>query len=436
MQTNPLQGKTTRSAPARGARRMMKRSSACAVALALLLCLAAASLPANAQSYSVMYSFADKKIGRGPGPLLDVNGTFYGTTTTGGLGHGTIYSLSSSGVEKTLYYFPTAASGESPMGALIRDRAGNLYGVTEYGGDKTCSNPLAQFGCGIIFRLNTHGYVTVLHQFTSGNDGAIPLAGLVADTAGNLYGTTYVGGNGCSLNGGCGTVYKMTPSGTVTILHAFTGGTDGSIPGYGTLIIDAQGNLYGTTKQGGNLSCKGGNHQGCGVIFKIDPSGNETVLYAFSGEQDGNSMSYGVTADPAGNLYGTTLEGGDLNCDLSGHGCGTIFKLSTSGKLTVLYTFQSYTQNLGGASNVVLDAAGNLYGTTMFGGSGQNGTIFELSTQGMYSELYSFGSDFTQGAFPMFAPLMDKSGVLYGATEQGGSFGCSLGCGVLYKLEP
>ncbi len=342
---------------------------------------------------------------------------------------GTVFKLTSQGILTSLYSFNhNISDGRNPtIGPLIRDRAGNLYGTTQNGGDLHCVAFVNTPGCGTVFELSAGGKETIVHSFSGGpTDGAYPLAGLVEDAAGNLYGTTYVGGTGCSGQG-CGTVYKITPSGVETVLYSFTGGADGSNPYSVNLVIDNAGNLYGTTLDGGDLNC-GGQGVGCGVVFKIDPAGNETVLYAFTGSVDGGGPLAGLVRDSQGNLYGTASSGGLDSC-------GVVFKVDPTGNETVLYNFiHGEVQPALQASSLLLDPAGNLYGTTLYGGSLQDGTVFEVSSQGVYTQIHSF--DISDGLYPETGLIRDNAGNLYGTTSQGGNYSCSLGCGVIFKITP
>ncbi len=214
-------------------------------------------------------------------------------------------------IYSVVYTFPTAQDGNRPQG-VIEDQAGNLYGATYYGGAN---------GVGAIFKLDAAGNETVLHSF-KGPDGNAPL-GVVRDAAGNIYGATAFGGVGCSGDFGCGTVFKLDTNGKETVLHRFGRHGDGRFPGSG-LVRDAAGNLYGTTYNGGILTCDSSG-RGCGTIFKIDASGNETVLHRFTGKSDGSGPN-GLTLDEAGDLYGTTP-------------AGTVFKVDASGRFSVLYRF-------------------------------------------------------------------------------------------------
>jgi uncharacterized repeat protein (TIGR03803 family) len=320
-----------------------------------------------------------------------------------------------------LHSFKGGTDGESPVGGLVRDAAGNLYGTTEYGGGGTC---FTGDGCGTVFKVDTTGKETVLHSFTGGADGAFPLAGLILDAAGKLYGTTEYGGNlACNSGVGCGTVFKMDPTGKETVLYSFTRGVDGAgKPGTG-VVRDAAGNLYGTTAEGGPFSS--------GTVFKVDTTGKETVLYYFTGGwggTDGFLPSGALIRDAAGNLYGTTQLGGNYSF-------GTVFKVDSTRKETVLYRFRGGSNGDEPVGGVIMDKAGNLYGATQGGGTSYNGTVFKLNPVGNKTVLYNFtgGSD---GTLPVAGVIADEAGNLYGATAYGGSVNCSGdGCGTVFKLD-
>jgi uncharacterized repeat protein (TIGR03803 family) len=302
--------------------------------------------------------------------------------------------------------FTGGADGWGPNG-LIRDAAGNLYGTTQYGGNSSCFG-----GCGTVFKLDTAGTETVLYTFTGGTDGANPVASLIRDSAGNLYGTTY-GGGASNL----GTVFKLDTTGTETVLHSFTGAPDGANP-TAALVRDAAGNLYGTTFAGGLAS-------GTGTVFKLDATGTETVLHTFSGyPTDGARPTAALIRDAAGNLYGTTSVGGASKFD-----GGTVFKLDTSGTETVLYSFCCI--GSGPTAGLLRDAAGNLYGTN----PGLNqfyGSVFKLDITGTVTGLHNFtGSD---GAHPTAGLVRDGAGNLYGTAS---GAGCRYGlCGTVFRLKP
>jgi uncharacterized repeat protein (TIGR03803 family) len=253
--------------------------------------------------------------------IRDSVGNLYGTTGGGGtFGFGTVFKLDTSGKETVLYSFTGGADGEFPEAGLVRDVAGNLYSTTIFGGTSGNCNG----GCGTVFKLDTTGKETVLYSFRNG-DGAYPNS-VIRDSAGNLYGTTYGGGPPSFCFGsGCGVVFKVDTTGKETVLYTFTGGADGANP-YAGLVRDAKGNLYGTTSYGGDMAaCKGG----CGVVFKLDKTGKETVLHRFMGA-DGASPYAGLVRDAKGNIYGTTFTGGDLTCVVYVGGCGVVFKLGIS----------------------------------------------------------------------------------------------------------
>ena len=276
------------------------------------------------------------------------------------------------------------ADGAQPVAGLIMDAAGNLYGTTRIGGAGVdCGGP----SCGVVFKLAPDGTQTVLYSFCPQSgcaDGAGPRAGLLMDAAGNLYGTTFSGGAQ-----GSGVVFKLAPDGTETVLYSFCSQancTDGLQP-FAGLIMDAAGNLYGTTKVGGTGGTGGAFGQG--VVFKLAPDGTQTVLYSFCSQAnctDGSTPLAGLIMDAAGNLYGTTVTGGGTpNPDLPPPSTGVVFALAPDGTETVLYSFCSQLPNCtDGASpgaGLIMDAAGNLYGTTALGGiaPGNSGVVFALT---------------------------------------------------------
>jgi uncharacterized repeat protein (TIGR03803 family) len=322
----------------------------------------------------VLHSFTGKTDGAHPAlgsVLRDAAGNVYGTTVAGGSsacpngGCGVVFKLAPTGKETVLHSFTGRADGANPLAGLTRDGAGNLYGATFAGGSTVCAG-----GCGVVFKLAPTGTETVLHRFTGGVDGAKPLAGLVRDNAGNLYGTTSGGGAFHR-----GVVFKLDTSGKETVLHKFAGGADGSAPGAGGgLVRDNAGNLYGTTDgAGGSTVCAGG----CGVVFKLAPTGTETVLHRFRGGADGAHPAAGLVRDSAGNLYGITTLGGGVGC--GGQGCGIVFKLAPTGTETVLHRFTAGKDGAGPDGGLVRDSAGNLYGTAQDGGAFRLGEIFKLT---------------------------------------------------------
>lgn len=351
---------------------------------------------------TVLYSFTGGADGSSPnGVVRDFSGNLYGTTNVGGAsGAGVVFKLNGSGKETVLYSFTGGADGANPN-SVILDWKGNVYGTAVNGGAS---------GVGVVFKIDTSGHQTVLYTFTGGNDGAFPNQNVALDLSGNFYGTANNGGAS-----GAGVVFKVDTSGHETVLYTFTGGNDGANPN--GVTRDWQGNLYGTTS--------GGGASGAGVVFKIDPAGNETVLYTFTGGNDGGFSSAGVSRDLAGNLYGTTDGGGTA-------GLGVAFKLDPSGHETLLHTF---TRGLDGDqpdfSGLILDEAGNLYGTTAFGGAGGIGVVFKLDPNGHETVLYAFpdvdGGQYTYNSGVIFG----SDGLLYGATGYGGRNGH----GVVFTLN-
>ena len=311
-----------------------------------------------------------------------------------------------------LYSFRGGTDGASPGGTLVRDAAGNLYGATGGG----------IFNFGTVFKLDTIGNETVLYSFKGGADGGFPVGGLTRDAAGNLYGTTQRGGDlTCNSGFGCGTVFKLDMTGKETVLYSFTRGADGTATPSAGVIRDAAGNLYGTTESGVPFSS--------GTVFKVDATGKETVLYTFTGGWGGTDgyLPEGVIGDAAGNLYGTTQLGGDFY--------GTVFKVDSTGKYTVLYRFKGGTNGQYPVGGLILDKAGNLYGATQYGGTSFDGTVFKLNTNGKKTVLYSF-TGFADGGQPVAGVIGDAAGNLYGTTSVGGSVTCfGWGCGTVFKLD-
>jgi len=303
---------------------------------------------------------------------------------------------------RVLHAFTGGTDGETPyFSTVVHDAAGNFYGMTPYGG---------AFGAGIVFKLDRAGKETVFHTFGGGKDGSVPFFGLIADAAGNLYGATAGGGVY-----GSGTVFKLSAAGRETLLYSFTGMADGGSPD--AVVRDTAGNLYGGTAGGANPSCT----FGCGTVFELDTTGKLTVLHSFTGVPDGFSPQAPFILDVAGNLYGTTAYGGDPACN-GGAGCGTVFKVDTAGTETILHSFSGGIDGGYSPSGLVLDGAGNLYGTTAEGGANGAGVVFEIDNTGTESVLYSFtgGAD---GFLPFGGVLMDAAGNFYGTTYSGGAYG-------------
>lgn len=385
------------------------------------------ALPAQAQTYTVLYTFTGGTDGGWPyaGVVADNAGNLYGTTEVRGNnsacgafhGCGVVFKLDPSGNETVLHTFEGNVDGRQPVwGNLLRNNAGDIIDTTQYGGMN------GQIGLGTIYALTAEGKEIIVHRFQGPpNDGEEPQTGLIVAKDGSLYGTTAGGGNG--FQGGCGTIYRLTKTGQFSIFHNFKGG-DGCSPA-GGLVMDSQGNLYGTANSGG---------AGYGNVFKITPSGVLTVLHSFTGIPDGALPSGILTIDKAGNLYGTTLVGGSL-CTTVGEGCGVVFKIDTQGNETILYRFL-LKDGIGPMAGVVVDAAGNLYGSTTGAADYNWGSLFKLDTQGNYTKLHDFAGA-GDGASPFGTMTWGGPNTLYGTTYLGGlADGCDYGqgCGVVFKL--
>lgn len=351
--------------------------------------------------------------GDGQGGLtVDAQGKLYGATSAGGSNYsGAVFKLapgaSGAYVATVLYNFTGGADGGDPVGGMLVDAAGNIYGTAQLGGGNNV---------GTLFMLapdGSGGYTqSVLHSFTGGADGSYPNPGLIADTSGTIYGTVSYGGSGN------GTVFALTHSGsgfTMSILYTFAGGNDGRRP-FGGLVRDAAGNLYGTTSAGGASNA--------GTVFRLAPSGSgyvESVLYTFTGGADGAYPNGSLAMDAAGNLYGSTVAGGVA-------GGGTVFKLApkTGGGYaqTVLHSFAGGTDGNNPYCSVYVDAGGSLYGTTISGGASYSGTVFRLvpGTGGSYTQnvLYSFTGG-TDGGQPYAGVVADAAGNIWGLDTVGGA---------------
>jgi uncharacterized repeat protein (TIGR03803 family) len=330
-------------------------------------------------------------------------------------------------------------NGESPDGALLMDAEGNMYSTTTDGGNAGCANGGGFSGCGTVFKLNKDGKQTMLYKFPSnGTHGTNPNVALVTDKDGNLYGTTGGGGDHSS-----GAVFKLDRSGKETVLYSFTGEKDGGLPD-SSLILDRAGDLYGTTEGGGDLSCTDIiSPTGCGVVFRVNTTtGKETVLYTFTGGEDGANSIAALSMDAAGNLYGTVSLGGDLSCPSPfgpGVGCGLIFKINKStGKEGVLHRFNG-TDGAFPSAALYLDESGDLYGTTLYGGASGFGVVFKLDKNRKQTVLYSFTGG-TDGGEPDGGLIEDAAGNFYSTADAGGDLSCinplvPAGCGVVFMLN-
>ena len=426
-----------------------------------------------AGAVTILHSFGDGSIaGDGTSPLAGLvqgsDGAFYGTTTTGGVaqtsfytsGYGALYKITSAGIYTLTHSFQAPTSpkdGAAPYTGLVQGSDGNFYGTTEKGG--TTSH-------GTVFRMTPGGATNLLHSFQDGsvaNDGASPVGQLVVGADGNFYGATLVGGAG-----NAGAVYKISPSGVVSILHSFNG-TDGDYPQDG-LTLGPDGNFYGTTGQGG-----AGNH---GTIFKVTPAGVFTSLFVFGGGPSAGFDPYGLVEGPDGNFYGVTNSGGQfdagtafrvtpdgdvtylhqfkladgtgafprnrlaLGVDGNFYGiCGTgaddhsnggVFKVTPAGVVTSLHTFSDGSvANDGSApeAGLTLLADGNFAGTTYYGGASGFGTVYEITPAGVETILYSFNYG-TDGVAPLSPVIEDANGILFGTASGGGVSNQ----GIVYKI--
>jgi uncharacterized repeat protein (TIGR03803 family) len=401
---------------------------------------------------------------------MDSAGNLYGTTNPViGVGsrsaypNGAVYKLSTTGTITVLSGFPGASQPDTPLtgpgtnAGIVLDASGNVYGTTfaagvsgaiykvdtagkkshlyNFAGAPGGSYPngivVAPGGeiygttanggsanLGVVYKLDAKGQETIMHSFKGGTDGSGPSAApLAIDAAGNTYGTTGQGG-AYSV----GTVYTISPSGQETVLYTFTGGADGATP-EGGVVLDAAGNLYGTTAGGGSGGLTGLQE---GVVFKVTPSGQETVLYSFTGLSDGGSPSAGVIFDPEGNLYGTTFYGGTYNG-------GVVYRLTPAGQETALYSFTGGSDGADPIEGLVRDSAGNLYGTNVNYGADGSGVLFKLDTAGNLIVLHSFGSG--PGGYQSSGLVINSAGTIYGSTASGGGTGClGYGCGAIFQV--
>jgi len=357
------------------------------VCIVFVFC-AATAIASPAQVLNTLYSFcAQSNCADGSLPWAGLvqaaDGNFYGTTADAGAnGWGTVFKITPSGALTTLYSFcaqSNCADGSSPYAGLVQATDGNFYGTAFEGGNSYSSCGL--YGtCGTVFKITPSGALTTLYSFCSQSgctDGANPIGGLVQGRDGNFYGTTFSGGSYCPPDG-CGTVFKITPSGTLTTLHSFEGnGTGGGGP-VAALVQATDGNFYGTT----------------GItVFKITPGGTLTTLHTFYGA-DGAQPYAGLVQASDGNFYGTTLYGGANGGCNYGEGCGTVFKITPSGTLTTLHSFCSQPNCTDGDSphaGLVQATDGDLYGTTSAGGNASNeGTVFKITAGGTLTTVYSF----------------------------------------------
>ena len=397
---------------------------ACAV---FVLCVTTA-IALCAQTFTTLHSF-DGTYGANPyaGLVQATNGDGYATTPNGGAnGYGTVFKITPSGTLTVLYSFCSQSGctdGANPQAALVQATNGDFYGTTSAtsptSGEANGSN-------GTIFKITPGGTLTTLYSFCSKSgctDGENPCAGLIQATDGDFYGTTYGGG----ASGG-GTVFKITPGGTLTTLDSFctqSGCPDGALP-FAGLVQAANGNFYGTTSAGGAHSQ--------GTVFKVTPGGTLTTLYSFcaqSGCTDGYGPHAGLVQATNGHFYGTTVGGGVF-------GGGTVFEITPSGTLTRLHSFDDVDGPRFPYAGLVQGTDGNFYGTTINGVANSIGAVFKITPRGTLTTLYSFctQSGCPDGADPYAGLVQATNGDFYGTTTYGGGYGTTYGgYGTVFSLS-
>lgn len=415
---------------------------------------AATVIAVPAQTLTTLYSFCSQdNCADGYQPLAGLvqadNGELYGTTYVGGaFGGGESFEISPSGSFTVAYSFCSQSGcpdGSDPTAGLVQGTDGNLYGTAYEGGNASCIR-----GCGTVFRMTLTGALTVLQSFDFNNGGG-PYAGLTEAANGNFYGATTVGGAY-----GAGEVFEIAPPGTLTTLYSFCERfpcLEGAYP-YTGLVQGTNGYFYGTTSEGGTGNgCQGQPQEGCGTVFKMTSTGKLRIIDDFCGQ---SGCPFGLTPVGTllqasdGNFYGATTYGGSGSCIIGGidYGCGTVFKLTPQGALTTLYSFCTQPNCPDGArpsGGLIQGTDGNLYGTTSEGGayysSGNNygGTVFKITTKGDLTTLYSFcvQANCADGESPEAALVQDTNGDFYGTAALGGAgSSCSPpGCGTVFRLS-
>jgi uncharacterized repeat protein (TIGR03803 family) len=357
-------------------------------------------------SLTTLYRFTNGLDGANPiaGLVLGTNGNLFGVAETGGvigwggpigsgsrivagtLGWGTVFTVTPGGAFTPLCEFPGETEGANPGAGLIQATNGLLYGITERGGSNDD---------GTVFQMSMDGTVTTLYSFTAGNDGAVPAAALVQGNDGSFYGTTY----GAGLSN-AGSIFKITPAGALTTLHTFTNGTDGGRP-LAAMIQGTNGNFYGTTTSGGGKN-------GSGTVFQITPAGTLTTLHTFTNGNDGGSPTAALVQGADGSFYGAAQTGGTNDN-------GTIFKISTSGVFSTLYLFKGGVDGANPSATLTLGNDGNFYGVCSYGGTTGNGNVFKITPAGVPTTLYSFTGT-NDGGDPEAPLVLASDGKLYGTT--------------------
>ncbi len=397
----------------------------------ILITVVASPRGANAQTFKIeSFNGADGADPQGVSLIQGTDGNLYGTTQSGGANdHGTVFKVSPSGGKPTTLYnfcsLPQCADGSAPLAGLVLATDGNLYGTT-YGGGANNE--------GTVFAITLTGTLTTLFSFCPQSDcaeGSNPFAALIQATDGNLYGAAVGGGSF-----GWGTVFKITTSGTLTMLHSFDV-TDGSLPN-SALVQGTDGNFYGTTYEGGSATtfpaCP--DPEGCGTVFRMSPTGAVTTLHSFSGA-DGIGPVAGLIQATDGNFYGTTeYGGGSTACNPNNPGCGTLFKITPGGTVTTLHIFGS-TDGAYPYAGLVQGTDGDFYGTTVGGGANNTcedgcGTVFRIRGTAL-TTLHSFGG--SEGSTPFNGLVQDTDGNFYGLTGAGGNSTCQSGCGTVFQMS-
>ncbi len=428
---------------------MRKPNAVKIVGIIFIICVGAVT-SAPAQTFNKLYNFCSQpNCSDGSSPIAGLaqgtDGAFYGIAGDYGIGEGTIFRISADGHYSALYEFcsqPDCADGIAAS-ALLLGKDGDFFGDAGNGGSYTnCSN-----GCGTLFKMTPEGAFTLLYTFCANQSpcpgGAEPVGTLAQAADGNFYGATQSGGIVTMCGGGCGTVFRMTPSGNLTTLYSFCSlpnCADGAEP-LG-LVQGANGKLYGITREGGNVNDDYCYALGCGTVFEISLSGQLTTLYNFCAQQscaDGYFPDGPPMQGTDGNLYGTTASGGN------GENAGIAFQIGTNGAFKILYTFCSQ-QNCNDGSlpgpGLIQGTDGNLYGATVSGGGSNHGTAFQLTTSGTLKTLYSFCSQLNcaDGSDPQGGLIQATNGSFYGTTVRGGQsvevcLSAAPGCGTVFGLS-
>ncbi|PYX31329.1 MAG: hypothetical protein DMG77_07230 [Acidobacteria bacterium] len=410
-----------------GSKRLSKSTTTILAVITVVAILS--SISSAASTTKLVYSFAGGSDGEYTDTdlVMDQAGNIYGTSVQGGLyGGGTVFQVTPAGVHTVLYNFTGGTDGGEPYKGVTLDPKGNLYGTAVTGGGGSCEG-----GCGTVFQLAKAGggvwNFSVVHTFTGGSDGSGPGAPLAIDKSGNIFGMAPTGGAF-----GVGTVYLIqhgTSGWTFRLIHTFTGGSDGLGGSAGRMIFDSAGHVFGTSTVGGL--------NGLGVVFHLTPTltgeWQFTSLYDFKGSPDGALPYGGLVRDSAGHLYGTTYYAG-------ANDLGTVYELvrkNGTWNERVLYSFKGGTDGGNPISTLVADSAGNLYGTTSEGGASgcECGTIFKLSRKsgGGWTETVLYGFPGTPGpGFAYNGLVSDSKGNFYGATVHGGD----TNDGTIYELTP